>query len=194
MELKKHYMEVKDMNTKSDHFITPEEYEKLQHNYNCTTEYLNGEIVLSSNTSSKHNSIVVNLATYLNLYFKGSKCRVHTEGMEVIFGDKDKYKLKPDVFVVCQDDIDKMKGQSFTTPPKIIFEVISKSTAGYDRVTKLQLYRKYGVREYNMVEQDGAILQCILKDGEYIPKTYRSTDQYISSVFPDLKIDLKEIF
>lgn len=180
------------MNTKPDNFITPEEYENLQGTFDCKTEYSNGEIIMYSNTSIAHNKIIQLLAADLVHFFKGSKCDVFSESIEVIFDDYHKYK--PDLFVMCDEDRNKTKGQSFTSSPKIIFEVVSKSTASHDRVTKLQVYKKYGVLEYNMVEQDGTIIQCILQDDEYIVKEYNNTDTYVSSVFSDLKINLKDIF
>lgn len=42
--------------------------------------------------------------------------------------------------------------ESFTSSPKIIFEVISKSTSSHDYITKLAVYQKYEVLEYNIVE------------------------------------------
>lgn len=42
--------------------------------------------------------------------------------------------------------------ESFTSSPKIIFEVISKSTSNHDYITKLAVYQKYEVLEYNIVE------------------------------------------
>ena len=180
------------MNTDKKSYITPEEYEKLQETFDCKTEYSNGEIIMHSNTSIVHNKIIHLLAAELVYFFKGSKCDVFSESIEIIFDDYHKYK--PDLFVICDKDKYNIKGESFVSVPKIIFEVISKSTASHDRVTKLQIYKKYGVLEYNMVEQDGTIIQCILKNDEYIVNEYNKTDEYISSVFPDLKINLKDIF
>ena len=190
MKLNRCYMEVDNMNTKTDNFITPEEYENLQDTFDCKTEYSNGTIIMHSNTSIRHNEIIQMLSAELVHFFKGTKCSVYSESIEVVFDEYHKYK--PDLFVMCDDST--RNGESFTSSPKIIFEVISKSTASHDRITKLQLYKKYRVPEYNMVEQDGTIFQCILKDDEYIVKEYNSTDQYISSVFPALKINLKDIF
>lgn len=190
MKLNRCYMEVDNMNTKTNNFITPEEYEKLQDTFDCKTEYNNGTIIMHSNTSMRHNEIIQMLSAELVHFFKDTKCSVYSESIEVVFDEYHKYK--PDLFVMCDDST--RDGESFTSSPKIIFEVISKSTASHDRITKLQLYKKYRVPEYNMVEQDGTIFQCILKDDEYIVKEYNSTDQYISSVFPDLKINLKDIF
>ena len=87
------------------------------------------------------------------------------------------------------------KGESFTSVPKIIFEVVSKSTASHDYITKLAVYQKLKVDEYNIVEQSGKIIQYSLVDNQYIiADVYKKEDEYISTVFTDLKISLKEIY
>lgn len=87
------------------------------------------------------------------------------------------------------------KGESFTSVPKIVFEVVSKSTASHDYITKLSVYQKFKVEEYNIVEQSGKIIQYSLVDNQYvIADVYKNDDEYVSTVFNDLKISLKEIY
>ena len=45
----------------------------------------------------------------------------------------------PDTFVAYEEAI--RNGESFTCAPKIIFEVVSKSTASHDYITKLAVYQ-----------------------------------------------------
>ena len=102
-------------------------------------------------------------------------------------------KYKPDIFVMCEDAT--KKGESFTSAPKLIFEILSKSTAKFDKGRKYDTYEKFGVLEYNLVEQTGFIVQHKLIDGVYqIVNVYKNNDEYESVVFPDLKISLNDIF
>lgn len=123
-----------------------------------------------------------------------SKCDVYTESIEVIFRNNEEvYKYKPDVFVMCDDST--RDGESFTSSPKIIFEVISKSTASHDYITKLDVYQRFGVLEYNLVEQEGYIVQYSLIDNQYkITNVFKDEDDYTSTVFPNISINLKDIF
>lgn len=179
------------MNTNKDIYITSEEYEKLQSTFNCKTEYDNGQIIMHSDTSIKHNDIVLNIAFALKQFLKGGKCKVSTEQIEVIFDENIKYK--PDVFVTCEEAT--TKGQSFTSSPKVIFEVVSKSTASHDYITKLSVYQKYGVLEYNIVEQNGHIVQYGLEDGVYrIMNTFHLGDVFKGYVFKELQVSLEDIF
>lgn len=173
---------------------TEEEFEDIQSHYDGKAEFDNGLIFLSSNTSIKHNEVKRNILTELSIYLKGSKCKAYDEQIEIIFKYKDDLrKYKPDIFVMCDDAT--RKGESFTSAPKIIFEILSKSTAKFDKGRKYDTYEKFGVLEYNLVEQNGFIVQHALIDGAYqIVNVYKNDDDYISTVFKDLKINLKDIF
>lgn len=175
-------------------YYTEEQFEEIQSKFDGKVEYDNGEIVLSSNTSIKHNSIKGNILASLIMYFRGSKCKAYDEQIEVIFKtDSELHKYKPDVFVMCDNPT--KQGESFLSSPKIVFEVISRSTANHDYITKLYVYQKFGVLEYNIVEQNGFIVQYTLVEGQYqITNTFKLGDVYTSSTFEDLSIDLKDIF
>ena len=142
----------------------------------------------------EHNRIKRKILAKLDSFFNGSKCEPFDEQIEVIFQNKDElYKYKPDIFVMCENAT--RKGESFTSVPKIIFEVVSKSTASHDYITKLAVYQKFKVEEYNIVEQSGKIIQYSLVDNQYIiADVYKNDDEYVSTVFNDLKISLKEIY
>jgi Uma2 family endonuclease len=188
------YKEDTLMNIDYINSYTEEEFENIQSHFDGKAEFDNGLIFLSSSTSIAHNNIKRNILTYLSLFLKGSKCKAYDEQIEVIFkSENDLRKYKPDIFIMCEDAT--RKGESFTSAPKIIFEILSKSTAKIDKDRKYSTYEKFGVLEYNLVEQTGYIVQHTLIDGYYqITNTFKNDDEYTSSVFPNLRISLKDIF
>ncbi|NFO34947.1 Uma2 family endonuclease [Clostridium botulinum] len=171
-----------------------EEFEDIQAHYDGKAEYDNGLIFLNSTTPIKHSQIKRNILIELSIYLKGSKCQAYDEQIEVIFNYKDDIrKYKPDIFIMCEDAT--KKGESFTSTPKVIFEILSKSTAKFDKGRKYDTYERFGVLEYNLVEQTGFIVQHALIDGAYqIVNVYKNNDEYSSTVFSDLKINLTDIF
>ena len=177
-----------------NYIYSEEDFEEIQKNFNGKAEFDNGSIFLSSNTSIEHNRIKRKILSKLDNFFKESQCEPFDEQIEVIFQNKDElYKYKPDIFVMCENAT--TKGESFTSVPKIIFEVVSKSTASHDYITKLAVYQKFKLEEYNIVEQNGKIIQYSLVDNQYeIADVYKNDDIYVSTVFEDLKISLKEIY
>ncbi|MGL5084237.1 MAG: Uma2 family endonuclease [Clostridium sp.] len=175
-------------------YITPAQFEEIQSKYDGVCEYLNGEILFSSRTSKVHNRTVRRILTKLDGYFDGSSCEPFAEQIEVIFkNDIEQYNFLPDVFVMC-DDAESL-GESFTSVPKIIFEVVSEKYADNDYFIKARIYQKFKVLEYNIVEPSGSITQYTLVDGHYkTPKVFSKEDNYTSSVFKDLSFDLSNIF
>lgn len=182
------------MNIINDYIYSEEEFEEIQQNFNGKAEFDNGSIFLTSSTSIEHNRIKRKILTKLEEFFKNSKCEPFDEQIEVIFESKEEtYKYKPDIFVMCEGA--SRKGESFTSSPKIVFEIVSKSTSSHDYITKLAVYQKFKVEEYNIVEQSGKIIQYYLVDNQYtIADVYKNEDVYVSKVFSDLKINLSDIY
>ncbi|MZK50654.1 Uma2 family endonuclease [Clostridium beijerinckii] len=182
------------MQVQNNIFISLDEFDKIQANYDGKAEYYNGQILFSSRTSMAHNRIVMGISSALYNFFKGSKCTPYSEQIEVIFkNESEVYKFLPDIFVMCED-ADK-KGESFISAPQIIFEVVSPEYSEHDYFIKANIYQRFGVLEYNIVEQNGMITQYSLVDRAYrTPKVLNHKDLYVSSVFPELKFELKDIF
>lgn len=160
---------------------------------NIKVEFIDGVVTYSSNTSILHNKIVFRLAAKLDDYLANTKCEVLSDGIEVILeeGERGSY-VKPDVFITCNTTY---KGRSITSIPLVVFEVASEGNPENDYERKYKLYRKYGIREYNIIEQNGNIIQFTLQNSFYhVTNTFNKEDIFTSSVFSDLKIDLKQIF
>lgn len=183
------------MNLKIDNFISLDEFEKIQlDNTENKVEYNNGEILLSSNTSRKHNKIIRKIIQGIGTFFDNTKCDYYNEQIEVILKNETEiYKYKPDIFIIC-DEFEE-QGESIIGVPKIIFEVVSENYEHYDYFIKLRTYEKFGVWEYNIVNQYGNIIQYILQDDAYIVnKSFHKEDTYQSAIFPELKIELNSVF
>lgn len=183
-------------------YYTESEFEIISKDYqknNIKAELIEGHIYCSSFTSIKHNDIKNNLHFELRKYLKGSKCKSYDEQIEVIFNydnPNKRHKVKPDLFVMCEDA--RTSGQSFISSPRVIFEIISKSTRSLDYITKMDLYARFGVQEYVIVEQDGAIYQFVLEEpGQYAEAVYYSVEEnniYNSAVLDGFSVDLNDIF
>ena len=90
--------------------------------------------------------------------------------------NKDKKNLlQPDVIVVC--DKDKFQRGVVYGAPDFVAEVLSPSTAGYDRLLKLNKYWTAGVREYWIIDpkKEEIIAYCFEKGTA--PVTYTFEDK-----------------
>jgi Uma2 family endonuclease len=142
-------------------------------------------------------------ALFANIYtfLKGKPCQVfsapfdvclfeHSEGNEDITD-----VIQPDITIIC--DKRKINEKGIKGAPDWIIEVLSPSSIKYDFGTKLLLYQKYGVKEYWIVDPDAKTINLYKIDdtgkyGHY--KTFGEKDLVSPTLFPELKINLTEIF
>ena len=84
--------------------------------------------------------------------------------------------VQPDNLVICHTP----KHEAYISKaPKIIFEVLSPSTAKKDKTVKFDLYEKEGVEYYIMADPEDEVAKVYrLKDGKYI-KLCDATDEKI---------------
>jgi len=160
-------------------------------------EMLDGKIYNMAHDSSNHARIKGNVYRIFGNYLRGKKCQTFVDGMDVKFNEKD--KTEPDVMIVCNRDI--IKKNYIQGAPDLIVEVLSPSTAKNDIGYKKDLYEKYGVKEYWIVNQAERSIQVyLLKDGVYkFDMIYHSydddmlealTDEEKSEIIKEFKISL----
>ncbi|NLX02169.1 MAG: type II toxin-antitoxin system Phd/YefM family antitoxin [Syntrophomonadaceae bacterium] len=182
--------------------ISYDEYMELVDSSDQRFELIDGEIYLLASPSFKHQIVVNEISGRLYNYFKGKSCRSLTAPLDIrLFGFATKFEedpnvVQPDIVVIC--DIDKInKLGKYEGIPTLVVEVLSPSTKGKDMATKLTLYMKSGVSEYWVVNPENKnILQYSFSPERSIDslKSLEVEDTIESSVFPELKIPLADIF
>jgi Uma2 family endonuclease len=117
-------------------------------------EYFAGDVFAMSGGSDAHYTIIGNLFAGLRTALSGTPCRPFVSGMKVRIASADAM-LYPDVFVTC-DSRDKAPEAALAKAhPLLVAEVLSDSTAAYDRGRKFELYQKIAeLQEYVILEQD----------------------------------------
>ena len=101
-----------------------------------------------------------------------------------------KYKyLEPDVF--AGGDL-LWKGEILVSAPELVIEVLSFTTAKYDRTEKMDLYKSIGVKEYILVSQDGSIELYNLENANY--RDYIKIDNIFKSNYLNITLDFDRIF
>jgi len=80
--------------------------------------------------------------------------------------------------------------------PDLIIEILSPSNAYYDLRQKKDIYQKYGVKEYIVVDPIALNIDLyFLKDGVYeLHQKAEKTEQLQSVILPGLSFDLAKIF
>lgn len=102
--------------------------------------------------------------------------------------------VEPDIIVIC--DPSKLDDIGCKGAPDLIIEILSPSSKRHDMVTKFNLYRRAGVREYWIVDPDGKTVQTyILENGYYIAGDLASPgDKLPVNVLDGCVVDLAQLF
>jgi len=164
-------------------------------------EIVDGEAFMMAPPTRVHQEISGELFGQLREYLKEKKCRVYAApfGVRLFEEEGDAPEdvdtmVEPDISVVC--DKDKLDKYGCIGAPDLVIEILSPSTRRYDRITKLDLYRRAGVREYWIVDPDSKEVQTFLLDGgRYFVKGYGTAEDKLKvEVLEDCVIDLSTVF
>ncbi len=115
-------------------------------------EFVEGEVFAMVGARRVHVSIAGNCFALLKDHLRGGPCRAFMADMklEVITADAVFY---PDVLVTCHPG--DLKAETVMHHPTAIIEVLSESTAAYDRGEKFARYRQLdSLREYALIDPD----------------------------------------
>jgi Uma2 family endonuclease len=150
---------------------TPAEYLALEEKAKARSEYWNGEIVAMAGGNIDHQQIVGNISRILGNKLYG-KCRIFPIEMKVWIKKRNKF-FYPDVTVICEKPNFYKSRRDTIDNPKMIIEVLSKSTASFDRAEKFLSYQTLELlNEYVLISQDKALVEQYIKreDGNWIYK------------------------
>lgn len=99
--------------------------------------------------SANHSRVQRNLITEHGSRLRGKPCEPFGSELKVLVAGSVRYL---DAFVVCSPVAGKA---TFVTDPVVVFEIISPSTSGVDRIIKNQEYRDTpSIQRYVVLEQD----------------------------------------
>ena len=174
---------------------TPAEYLALEEKAETRSEYWNGEIVAMAGGNIDHQQIVGNVSRILGNKLYG-KCRIFPIEMKVWIKKRNKF-FYPDVTVICDKPNFYKSRRDTIDNPKLLIEVLSKSTVSFDRAEKFLSYQTLeSLDEYVLISQDKALVEQYIKreDGNWI---YKATIELESSVdFSSVKatLSLQDIY
>ncbi|MFA7466689.1 MAG: Uma2 family endonuclease [Desulfotomaculaceae bacterium] len=153
--------------------------------------------------SIQHQRVLRRIFLSLANYLEGEECEVFTSPVDVLLQNGEgliedvNNIVQPDIFVVCEQS--KLKEKHCLGAPDFIVEIASPANASLDYVKKLNLYEKYKVREYWIVNyvKKNVLVYRLRENGEYdTPETYDDIekDRINVGIFKGLTVNLRDFF
>lgn len=184
------------MSTQLKTYLTPQEYLALEREAEVKSEYFNGEMFAMSGASRKHNLIVTNIVRELSQQMRGRPCEVYSSDMRVKVSATGLYTY-PDVVAVCGGPKFEDAHVDTLLNPTLLVEVLSASTASYDRGQKFGHYRGVeSLSEYVLVSQDECKVEHYAKqsDRQWLQTVVQSPEARIELASIQGVLRLREIY
>ena len=130
--------------------FTAEDYLQWEAGQTLRHEYVDGEVFAMAGADDRHVTVSLNAAMALRQHLSGTPCRTYMADMKLHVQAANSFHY-PDVMVTCSpaDAQDRLVKRE----PRLLIEVLSESTAGYDRGAKFGFYRLLpSLQEYALID------------------------------------------
>lgn len=175
--------------------LTSKEYLAWERKQPFKNEYYNGQIVAMSGASRSHNRITVDITIQLGNQLMNSACEVFASEMRVRTSPEISY-FYPDVIVVCGEP--RFEDDTFDTllNPMLVIEVLSPSTAAFDRGEKFEHYKQIAsLQEYILVSQNNVRVEHYRRQGsQWIHNTFEHLEDMLPLASIECTLPLRAIY
>ena len=121
-------------------------------------EFVGAEVFAMAGAEDRHVTVCGNAYIALRQHLSGSPCRTYMSDMWLNVATLGSY-FYPDIMVTCSAH--DQTSPRVKSEPKLIVEVLSPSTAAYDRGLKFSHYRNLpSLQEYVLVDLDTRCTDC----------------------------------
>ena len=176
-------------------YLTPEAYLTWERKQPFKNEYHNGQIIAMSGASRWHNCITVDIAVQLSSQLMGKECEVYISQMRVRTSPKVSY-FYPDVIVVRGEP--RFEDDTFDTllNPIVVIEVLSTSTAAFDRGEKFESYKQLAsLQEYILISQDNVRVEHYYRqEKQWNHNTFQRREDLLFLASIECEVPLRAIY
>lgn len=156
-------------------------------------EYLAGEVFAMVGVRREHAVVTLALGSRLQQHLQATRCQAFSADMKLFVAAADAY-FYPDVMVTC-DERDH-RAELAVEHPLLVIEVLSESTAAFDRGAKFAAYRKLGdLIEYLLVDISARRLELYRRAGDHWKLFEASAgDAALQLESVDLELSVEDVF
>ena len=158
-------------------------------------QLLDGEMILAPSPTERHQAIIGNLYWALRQFVsQRSLGRVWFAPLDVVFSNYD--VAQPDILFVSKERSSIITEANIQGAPDLVIEVLSPSTARYDRGYKRTLYGRFDAREYWLVDPEAETVEVLTatEQGLISYATCQRSDTLTSLLLKGLDLSLEQIF
>ena len=178
-------------------WIGPEEYLAIERRATHRSEYLGGNMFAMAGANRQHNRISSNLVSGIDQHIKSRDCNVYANDMRV-YVPSTGYFTYPDVVITCGHEEFLDTYNDILVNSLVIIEILSDSTAVYDRGKKFEQYRELAsFVEYLLVEQRTPRVEQYIRheSEEWLYRDIRGIDDQMVTIHTiECPLPLRDIY
>ena len=188
---------------KSKPYFTVEQYLEYEREADERSELIDGEIYAMVGESPEHGDVSMNLAVTLGVQLRGTNCRGRIKDTKVKSGALKESFGKgtisyPDIVVICGEPEYHDKHSDIVLNPTVIIEVLSESTANFDRGVKFIRYRMFNptLTDYILVWQDEPLIEHYIRQAsvDWLLKEYHGLDKSFRIDSIDCSLNMADVY
>lgn len=185
------------MRALKNQIYTLEEYLELDHNSEEKIEFWDGHIFTLAGASEIHNQIQFNCTLALRNKLRGRNCRIYPSDMRIKVPAYPPYRYA-DLSALCGNRLIETIGkQDLLVNPSVIIEVLSESTADFDRGYKFTYYKSIeSFTEYILIAQDRPHVTQFIKeaDNSWLQHEFNAIEDKFHLASLDCELELAELY
>ena len=104
--------------------------------------------------------------------------------------------VQPDILFISRERLGIIKEACIRGAPDLVIEILSPSTEEWDRIIKRQIYGRYGVREYWIVDPEGRSIEVTAHNSKELAtvQIYSSGMTLSSPLLCGFALEIDEVF
>ncbi len=178
-------------------YFTQEEYAMLEEKADYKSQYVGGEIFAMAGAQPWHFKISSNLAGMLYLRFQGRECDVFFADARVRVRAGELWTY-PDLVALCGTPrFDTSANPHSLLNPQVIFEILSPSTADFDRGDKFIRYQRIEpFSDYVLVDSERMRIEHHVRQesGGWLRHEYHEATDMVRLICVGAELPLAEIY
>lgn len=185
------------LNLPNNQYIQFEDYEKLKKETDQLLEYIDGVVYMSPSPNTRHQRISMKLSGFLFRLLDGKDCEVLAAPYDIELVDEESDEKKiiiPDLSIIC--DKTGFTEQKYMGVPELIIEIISPSNQSHDLIFKTNLYQKFRVKEYWIINPilNNIMVYSLGEDNQYRLIENEKQGLVKSNIINGFEVDVETLF
>lgn len=174
--------------------VTLEEFLEFERSTPLAHEFVAGETYAMSGPTRSHDLVLTNLIGDIRTHLRGRPCRTYTGSRKVQFKCRDDdIVYRPDLWVACGQARD--AEDEFIDEPRLVIEVLWRSTERIDRREKAFNYREIAtLEEIVLIAQKAAHVTLFRRSDQWRPLVLRSLEDALELKSIELTLPLERVY